>query len=84
MACPHADIRFCPLYHASHMDNVSGCDDGRLQEGCCAVARGMDYHVAVAAMEAVEPRLVAQLRFDEDAAARVAQQRRNMRLLRLH
>ncbi|MQB09681.1 hypothetical protein DXT96_07410 [Agrobacterium sp. ICMP 6402] len=82
--CPHADIRFCPLYHAAHMDGSFGCDDGRLDEGGCAVARGWAYDRAVARLDAAMPRLVAELRWKEEAAEDRLQRDRNMRFLGLH
>lgn len=84
MACPHKDVQYCPLYHASHMGNVRGCDDGHLDMGQCAVARGMNYADAVAAMSAIEPRRVAELRFSEEGQDRLSQQKRNMRAAGLH
>lgn len=80
--CPHADIRFCPLYLALHDAELVGlgCDDGRLGglEGC-AVARGLDYAPAVERLRARAPRLVAEAAFFEEAAAARAQRLRNMR-----
>jgi hypothetical protein len=49
MECPHPEKRDCPLYRAMH-GGGGGCDDGRLDEGGCAVSRGMDYSAAVAAL----------------------------------
>ncbi len=45
--CPRADdVSRCPLYLAAHVGG--GCDDGRLEEGGCAVDRGlMDYAAEV-------------------------------------
>jgi hypothetical protein len=87
MACQHhAECRFCPLYHAAHDPALSawGCDDGRVDEGGCAVDRGMDYAEAVGRIAALAPRVVAELRWKEDAAASAAQRARNMRLLRIN
>jgi hypothetical protein len=87
-ACPHTNIRFCPLYHAAHgmagLPNGHGCDDGRLEDGCCAVSRSMDYEAAVAAMREHLPLFVAKLERDERSAAGTAQRERNMRILRLN
>lgn len=82
MSCPHQNIAFCPLYVAAHDGEmgVNGCDDGRLDEGGCAVARGMDYAAAVGRLMATDPRLVAQLRWNEEAAEIKAQRARNLRL----
>lgn len=84
MTCPHKNIQFCPLYVAAHMQNANGCDDGRLGEGECGVARGQSYERSVAALVAVEPRLVAELRFSEEAADSKQQRARNMALNRIH
>lgn len=84
MKCPHQNIQFCPLYVASHMANGHGCDDGRLGEGECAVARGQSYEKSVAALSVVEPRLIAELRFSEEAKASKEQRARNMALNRIH
>lgn len=82
--CPHTDIRFCPLYHAAHMDGGFGCDDGRLDEGGCAVSRGWSYARALARLDAAMPRIVAEMRWKEEAAEGRLQRDRNMRLLGLH
>lgn len=84
--CPHKNIVHCPLYLASHDGDprMSGCDDGRLDEGGCAVDRGMDYAAAVGRLSAFDPRLVAQLRWNEEAAEIKAQRARNMRAAGLH
>lgn len=84
MACPHKNIQFCPLYVANHMANGHGCDDGSLGEGECGVARGQSYERSVAALSAVEPRLVAELRFSEEADESRKQRARNMALNRIH
>ena len=44
--CPHDNALDCPLYMASHTGSLRGCDDGRLDEGGCAVNRGMNYEDA--------------------------------------
>lgn len=82
-SCPHANIRFCPLYHAAHMiggENLIrfGCDDGRLDEGGCAVDRGRSYAETVAELAVASPRLAPILRFQEQAEQSAAQRRRNM------
>lgn len=79
--CPHADICFCPLYHATHEGQGLGCDDGRAGEGGCAVDRGLDYAAAVARLDPVK---VATLRFEEEGARERAQRDRNLRALGLH
>lgn len=84
--CPrHADIRFCPLYHASHGDAPEyGCDDGQLGTGQCAVHRGFDYDRAVAGLRVKLPGYVEEIEFREDAEARRAQHLRNIRAAGLH
>ena len=79
--CPHPDIRFCPLYIAAHIadEGYHGCDDGRLDEGGCAVDRTMNYAEAVERLRIVDPRLVATLAFLEEAEEARQQRNRNMR-----
>lgn len=84
--CPHADIRFCPLYLGAHDPELgASCDDGRLGEGGCAVDRGLSYAAVVAKMPV---RFIAELAFREDAEAVARhsseQRSRNMMLLGLH
>lgn len=84
--CPHANILHCPLYLAAHIPKpgYGGCDDGRLDEGGCAVDRDMDYVEAVARLRAVDPRLVAELEFEEQADEMRKTRARNMRLAGIH
>ncbi|GCA49289.1 hypothetical protein KGO5_01732 [Sinorhizobium sp. KGO-5] len=84
--CPHKDVRFCPLYVAAHGGTTSrlGCIDGHIEEGTCAAARKLDYAAAVAKLEAHRPGLVAECRFQEEAAEIRAQRLRNMRAAGLH
>lgn len=84
MRCPHADKRFCPLYIASHMPDVAGCDDGRLDEGGCAVLRGMSYLEKVERLRVTHPRLVEPLERRAAAEAMAAQIQRNMALNGIH
>lgn len=81
--CPHKDIRFCPLYIAAH-EGALGCDDGELGHGSCAASRELDYNQAIATLLADRPRLVAECRFQEEAAERQAQRLRNMKAAGLH
>lgn len=74
-ACPHAEIRFCPLYIASHENDGLGCVDGMVDP--CRVARGDGAYAAMVAR--LRPRLVAERRFLEEAEAMKAQRRRNLR-----
>jgi len=86
--CPHEDIRFCPLYHASHGGPECGyglgCEDGRAGEGGCAVDRAMNYLDQLAKLEVRAPRMVAQLKFREEAEARSKQRLANMRVNGIH
>lgn len=50
------------------MEDGYGCDDGRLDEGDCAVSHGWPYDRALARLDAAMPRLVAELRWKEEAA----------------
>ena len=80
-ACPHANIIFCPLYVVSHGGDPSGCVTGNWAEGC-AVQRGeMNYAREVAGCPA---RLVAALKWREDAERLKAQRNLNMRLNGVH
>ena len=74
MQCPHANIIFCPLYIAAH--EGAGCDDGRLEEGGCAVSRGMDYSTTIADLR---PAIVVESRRRERENELADQRHRNMR-----
>ncbi|ATN34751.1 hypothetical protein ACO34A_13170 [Rhizobium sp. ACO-34A] len=89
--CPHSDIRFCPLYVAAHGLQTPegewlGCDDGKLEDGHCAVDRGMNYAREVAKVKRAEPGLVEALEFKEVAAEEwaEAERRRGKRQRMLH
>lgn len=85
--CPHADTEFCPLYHATHGGDWPwkyGCDDGRLNEGGCAVSRGMDYTESAGQLLARMPREMANLKFREQESQLRAQRARNMRVAGIH
>lgn len=84
MPCPHPDVRFCPLYLAAHVPGAGGCDDGRLDEGGCAIERGMNYTVAKARLAVTQFRLVAESEFAERQVASTAQCIRNMRAAGVH
>jgi hypothetical protein len=84
MSCPHKNIRFCPLYLAAHTGGGFGCDDGRLDEQTCAVARGLNYRSQIERIRLACPGLVEQCEFRERAEESQEQRRRNMRLLGLH
>ncbi len=77
----------CPLYHACHAPVQfpgCGCDDGRLDEGGCAVDRGKNYAATVAKMRAIDPRLIAEMEWQEAAEQAKEQRKRNMRAAGLH
>lgn len=79
--CPFEPGGFCPLLVAAH-DPVAialSCVDDRIEDGGCAVDRGLDYSGAVAALRAAHPRLVAECEMLEEARQREAQRKRNMR-----
>jgi hypothetical protein len=77
--CPHTAAQFCPLYMASHLAIGVGCDDGRLEEGTCAVARGMKYGDEVAKVRAVDGKMTADLALAEIGSEIQKQRARNMR-----
>jgi len=81
--CPHTDVHFCPLYVASHMA-AGGCDDGKLETGACAIARGMHYRQMVEFLRVSVPGLVERLEFLETGAAAKKQHSRNLRLNGIH
>ena len=82
MKCPHANIAFCPLYHAAHVSG--GCDDGRLEEGGCAVDRGMDYQRELARLNDARPDIVAAAEWAERKDAVMSQRARNRRYNGIH
>lgn len=82
--CPHKDVRFCPLYVASHIPMGVGCDDGQLGIGACAVARGMNYRRQIEQLRLVDPALVARLAFLEQAMDAGKQRARNLRAAGIH
>ncbi|TCQ82602.1 hypothetical protein EDF68_101993 [Ochrobactrum sp. BH3] len=61
-----------------------GCDEGDLAIDGCAVAHGLDYAAQISAMRVHYPGYVEQIEWNADLRERKAQQRRNMRALRLH
>lgn len=82
--CPHADIRWCPLYHAAHEGWGLGCDDGGLGDGNCAVARGQDYARSIGKIRTLHPGYVERIEWNEDAEAIAQQRERNVRLNGVH
>lgn len=83
-ACPHPDIRWCPLYISMHVAGGPSCDDGRLDEGGCAVDRGVRYEQLLGKLLTVHPRIVAQAEWDQRANESREQRLRNMTLLGIH
>jgi hypothetical protein len=83
-ACPHGESSWCPLSVAMNAVDRPSCDDGRLDEGGCALDRGADYHQLLGALIAVDPRLVAECKWHADLEARRAQLERNLRLNGIH
>lgn len=83
--CPHADIRFCPLYHASHTAWALGCDDGKSSgwDGC-GVSRALDYGRCLAELAKVSSKMIAECAFAENAEVAKAQRNRNMKSAGLH
>lgn len=83
--CPHVDIRFCPLYHASHTAWSLGCDDGKSTgwDGC-GVSRALDYGTCLAELHRVSPRMIADCALAENAEVSKAQRNRNMKAAGLH
>ncbi|RWE31251.1 MAG: hypothetical protein EOS79_32205 [Mesorhizobium sp.] len=83
MACPHKEIRFCPLYVASHGTGF-GCDDGELGHGECAVSRKMVYDRELELIRVHCPGLVEQLQWNEESEKMREQRSRNLRLAGIH
>lgn len=84
--CPHNDIRFCPVYIASHgmqaLDGTwIGCMSGNIEEGRCAVDRGKPYDREIQRINSACPGFVEQVAFRERAAAEwtAAEERRRKR-----
>lgn len=82
--CPHERIEFCPLYIAAHEAGGLGCDDGRLDEGGCAISRLLDYGRALARLSNENRELVMECAEKESQYMRNEQRRRNMKNLGLH
>jgi hypothetical protein len=83
MKCPHNRIQHCPLYVESHNCRQLGCFDG-MDKPCKVESGKMDYPKAVAALRAVDAKLVAIVEFNEKAHESRDQISRNMRLLGIH
>lgn len=75
--CPHANVVYCPLYHAAHEDGGLGCDDGWLDQfEYCGVSRSLNYDEEVAKLPQWK---VAELAFREGAETARQQRITNMR-----
>lgn len=61
-----------------------GCDDGHLDEGPCAVSRGMHYATEVARASIVHAVIIEECRWAEHLAERKAQLSRNLRAAGIH
>jgi hypothetical protein len=82
--CPHGSSIWCPLSVAMNAAGLPNCDDGRLDQGGCAIDRGADYHQLLGALTTKDPRLVAECRWHEQLEQRAAQRERNLRLNGIH
>lgn len=85
--CPHAEARFCPLYHAAHHPSAGlHCMDREMNGvNGCAVDRGkIDYDQTYLALAVRYPRIVAECEWIEAKEASRAQRDRNMRLNGIH
>lgn len=85
--CPHADVQFCPLYHAAHVptDGLHCIDDQLNGSNGCAVDRGrMNYQQVYIALAINHPKLVAECEWLEAKLVSRAQRDRNMRLNGTH
>lgn len=82
--CPHRDVQHCPLYVAAHMGVGFGCDDGRLEEQACGVARGISYAGNLERLRIAVPGLVEQLQWKEEVVDQAAQRARNLRRNGVH
>jgi len=82
--CPHNDVKHCPLYHAMHVPNGASCDDGKIDDGDCAVARGMNYARQVEKLRVQCPGLVEAAEWRKAIDARSGQQQRNLRMNGIH
>lgn len=87
--CPHNDIRFCPLYHASHggaeFNGTRGCVDAKAEPYACAVDQGrVSYAELAGAMKEKAPRYVAQLEWRQALEESREQQARNIRHNGIH
>lgn len=85
MACPHADIRFCPLYIAAHGQAVGfGCDDGKIFDGRCGVARAISYREQLERLRIAHPGFIEQIEWRQEAERLQVQRGRNLRLNGIH
>lgn len=83
-ACPHNPSTWCPLSVAMNAPGRPSCDDGKLDQGGCAVDRGGDYHQLLGELMAVDARLVAECQWYAALWERQAQRDRNLKLNGIH
>ncbi len=84
--CPHkSEIRFCPLYVASHCATLVqlSCVD-RMDESKCGADWDRDFDERLARLRAASPEFVEEREDAFERHERSMQRARNMRLLRLH
>ena len=85
MACPHSDIRDCPLYVAAHTESGRPtCCTGDLEIGCAVTRGDADYAELIGRLSVADPRLVAMTEWNADARQRREQRERNMRAAGVH
>lgn len=82
--CPHADVRFCPLYHAAHEGWGLGCDDGKLDAMACAASRKLNYAKAVSRLRVEHPGYVERIEWNQALEESRQQRERNIRLNGIH
>lgn len=85
--CPHADVRFCPLYHAAHepTDGLHCLDEASDGFNGCAVDRGkVKYEQVYVALSINHPRIVSDCEWSEAKETRSRQIDRNIRLNGVH
>lgn len=85
--CPHAEIKYCPLYHAAHepTNGLHCIDEDSDGFNGCAVDRGkLKYSQAYAALTINHPRIVAECEWIEAKELRGRQIDRNIRLNGIH
>ena len=77
--CPHADVRFCPLYYAGHVAGAPSCFDDDWANGCAAERNKLKYSAAVELLRIAVPGLVEQVEWQEMLETRRGQMARNLK-----